>query len=237
MNVCPRCGREKNDGRDFCSCGEYLRWEPTQRVRAIKATVHTVEPADAEPLGSSPGGPPQHQVTLAPAGARATLRPRSPEDDSPGSTQAPARSAGTPARHAATVHLRLPERDLESDRVVATKVAAGQRTTLIGLIRNEGNVVDNYDLSVRGLAQAWWTASPSTVYLVPYGTGGSYEQEVTVELHPPRTSEAYARSGTSKSFCIRGRRAGRWRVPPQRWASHPTRISRRSSCLTGPRAA
>ncbi len=34
---------------------------------------------------------------------------------------------------------------------------------------------------------------PDTVYLVPYGSGGTYEQEVEIHFHPPRVAEAEAR--------------------------------------------
>ena len=48
---------------------------------------------------------------------------------------------------------------------------------------------------------SWSTASrasggrivPDTVYLVPYGSAGAYEQEVEIHFHPPRTPEAQAR--------------------------------------------
>ena len=29
MRMCQSCGKENPDDQDFCSCGEYLRWEPT----------------------------------------------------------------------------------------------------------------------------------------------------------------------------------------------------------------
>ena len=34
---------------------------------------------------------------------------------------------------------------------------------------------------------------PDTVYLAPFGTSGTYEQEVEIHLHPPRAAEAEAR--------------------------------------------
>ena len=44
------------------------------------------------------------------------------------------------------------------------------------------------------MPEEWWTITPSTVYLVPFGApGGEYEQEVEVRLHPPRSPEAEAR--------------------------------------------
>jgi len=39
MRVCNSCGRENPDDRDFCECGEYLRWEPTGVVQAITPEV------------------------------------------------------------------------------------------------------------------------------------------------------------------------------------------------------
>ena len=37
MRICAACGRENPDDADFCVCGEYLRWEPTNHVRAVPA--------------------------------------------------------------------------------------------------------------------------------------------------------------------------------------------------------
>jgi beta-lactam-binding protein with PASTA domain len=61
-------------------------------------------------------------------------------------------------------------------------------------VRNQSEVVDNLDLSVRGMPDDWWTVTPATAYLVPYGTGGTYEQEIQIHIHPPRTPEAQART-------------------------------------------
>ena len=57
---------------------------------------------------------------------------------------------------------------------------------LLGLIRNESGIVDNYDIAVSGLPEGWWTVAPATAYLVPYGSSGKYEQELQIHLHPPR---------------------------------------------------
>ena len=64
---------------------------------------------------------------------------------------------------------------------------------MLALVRNQSAIVDNYELSVRGLPDDWWSIFPNTVYLVPFGTSGTYEQEVEIHLHPPRTPEAEAR--------------------------------------------
>ena len=36
MKICPSCGRENANDRDFCDCGEYMRWEKTQFVESVK---------------------------------------------------------------------------------------------------------------------------------------------------------------------------------------------------------
>ncbi|HEX6022661.1 MAG TPA: PASTA domain-containing protein, partial [Solirubrobacter sp.] len=63
----------------------------------------------------------------------------------------------------------------------------------MALVRNQSGIVDNYDLRIEGLPEDWYSIFPATVYLVPFGAGGTYEQEVEVHLHPPRGPEAEAR--------------------------------------------
>ena len=106
----------------------------------------------------------------------------------PSASAAP--GAGQAPPGAAALMLRRPDDDGASGGVVSVLVEPGGRVTLLGLIRNQSEVVDNFDLSVRGLPEGWWTIAPATVYLVPYGTGGTFEQEVQIDLHPPRTPDA-----------------------------------------------
>ena len=96
-------------------------------------------------------------------------------------------------REIASITLRLPDESPVQDEVLALGVDAGGRERVQALIRNTSGIVDNYALSVRGLPDGWWTVYPDTVYLVPFGAGGTYEQDVEVHLHPPRTAEAEAR--------------------------------------------
>ena len=93
----------------------------------------------------------------------------------------------------AAMTLRLPDESPVQDEVLALGVDAGGRERVVAQIRNTSGIVDNYTLSVRGLPDAWWTIYPDTVYLVPFGAGGTYEQDVEIHLHPPRTAEAEAR--------------------------------------------
>ena len=80
-------------------------------------------------------------------------------------------------------------------------------------MRNQSGIVDNYDLRVEGMPEDWWSIYPGTVYPVPFGSGGTYEQEVEIHLHPPRCPDAEARIwelqvvADSKAYSHR-RRAG-----------------------------
>ena len=109
----------------------------------------------------------------------------------PASAAAAGRQDGAPPG-AATLLLRMPEDDGAASGPITTSVKPGQRVTVLGLIRNESGIVDNCDLSVTGLRDGWWTVTPATAYLVPYGTSGNYEQEIQIHLHPPRSPEARA---------------------------------------------
>ena len=90
------------------------------------------------------------------------------------------------------ITLRAP--GIEAMGPPTVEVEPGGSLQLVALIRNQSGIVDNYDLVLEGLPPAWWTISPTTVYLVPYGSGApGFEQEVTIELKPPRAPEAEAR--------------------------------------------
>ena len=202
MRVCRSCGRENPDESDFCTCGEYLRWEPTNYLPSVAA------PEDAQANGAAPeaasGAGSAAPASAAAAGSAAAAHPMTPQDLDPnvtigpemvlpaGGVGAPGSGDGPPPG-AAALTLRLPGEDGAGEGEVTVAVAPGARATVLGLIRNQSDVVDNFDLSVRGLPDGWWTIAPATAYLVPYGSGGTYEQEVQIHLHPPRTPQAQAR--------------------------------------------
>jgi beta-lactam-binding protein with PASTA domain len=194
MRTCSSCGRENADDTDFCECGEYLRWEPTSYIATVK------------PGGDAPAAPPQEDpnATIAP-----TLRPREPAPGAPvpGAPTPGMGALGTPPAGAevaragseappgvASLLLRLPDDEGAAEGPIEVQVDPGGRVTILALIRNQGAIVDNYDLAVNGLPEGWWTVTPPTAYLVPYGAGGTYEQEIQIQLHPPRTPEAVARA-------------------------------------------
>ena len=188
MKLCPRCATENAAGADFCVvCGEYLRWEPTRALEALTpADVSAGTPA-ADSEHAAPGEP--SPVSTKPVvDADVTLPPGTP-------AVAPVRpQAQAPApAGAATLLLRLPDDDGAGAGAVKVSVKPGERAMLLGLIRNESGIVDNYDIAVSGLPEGWWTVAPATAYLVPYGSSGTYEQELQIHLHPPRVPQAEAR--------------------------------------------
>ncbi len=207
MRICRSCGRENPDESDFCSCGEYLRWEPTNFLPSVAGRAGPESEA-AQSNGAAASTPAE---TSTPAGGGAAApaggHPMSPQDLDPNITLGPEMIrpaggpgapgggglAGAPPPGAAALSLRLPGDDGADGGQISVSVQPGARATILGLIRNQSDVVDNFDLSVRGLPDDWWTIAPATAYLVPYGSGGTYEQEVQVHLHPPRTPQAQAR--------------------------------------------
>lgn len=194
---CPSCGRPIDPDADFCACGEYLRWEPTTVLPAIQ------EPAPGE-RAVAPGGT-LEAPTPTRAGASGSGAPTAPGDGAPAAPAAGPGNARPDARtrerlpaaqpgQSASLTLRLPDSPNAAPDQVALPVTPGSRATVLALVRNQSGIVDNYELEVRGLPRGWWTINPSTVYLVPYGSAGTYEQEVEIQLHPPRAAEAEARA-------------------------------------------
>jgi beta-lactam-binding protein with PASTA domain len=243
MRVCSSCGRENPDDRDFCECGEYLRWDPTGVVQAVtpevlqaaqdQAPPPAAEPPAAPAQPAQPAAPTPPPAAPAAHPAAAPAPPQAPQSPGNGAGDplapapppaaqppapapqppAPAPAAPPPATleqpvappppappaqpeepDPAAISLRLPEEDQgQPGQTVTLGVEPGGRNRVLALVRNQSSIVDNYELSVRGLPDDWWSIFPNTVYLVPFGTSGTYEQEVEIHLHPPRTPEAEAR--------------------------------------------
>jgi beta-lactam-binding protein with PASTA domain len=172
MRTCQSCGRENPDDADFCGCGEYLRWEPTGFLQAITPT--RVERAAAAP-------PPPKPI------------PRIAKTLVHGAVPPPQPPAAPPQHEPATIVLRLPEGEPAKGETLHQQVEPGLRERVLALVRNQSGIVDNYDLRVEGMPDDWWSIYPGTVYLVPFGSGGTYEQEVEVHLHPPKSPLAEAK--------------------------------------------
>ena len=100
-----------------------------------------------------------------------------------------------PANEATLLTLRDPARpDDPSGAAVSVSALPGTAVTVLATVRNQGAIVDQFDLRVEGLPDAWWSLSTETVFLNPWGSSGDYEQTVQVHLHPPKVSEAEARA-------------------------------------------
>jgi hypothetical protein len=174
-----------------------------------------VPPGDAPPVQPAPAGAPApapdgdgaaaaeaqpavqpQPAAAAPPAAAAAAAPAQPAAPAEPPPAAPPPEPTKPEPQidpdAIVMDLKVPGVEVEGP--VSVSVQAGGVVRVSLLIRNQSGIVDNYDISVEGIPETWWTATPPTVYLVPYGTASDgYEQEVTIDLHPPRSAEAEAR--------------------------------------------
>ena len=203
MRTCQSCGRENPADRDFCQCGEYLNWDPTGFVEAITPEMAAAAAAEAAaPATPAPAAPAQ------PGAASAGVRGRAAAGCPPPVAAGPARDAGPRGRAAAGgagAGARGARARGGDDHAAAARGRGGQGRDARGRgaprraharARDDPQPVgDRRQLpDLRdGLPDEWFSVLPDTVYLVPYGTGGTYEQEVEIHLHPPRKPEAEAR--------------------------------------------
>jgi beta-lactam-binding protein with PASTA domain/Tol biopolymer transport system component len=224
--ACLKCGHENPDDVDFCEqCGEYVRWELSGIRQAVPAPpppppappAQTPQPeapvaAPPPPAEAPPPPPPQAApppVEPAPAPPPEVAPPAAADGGSYAYEQEPEPTSEyvepepEPEPDSAVITLRLPEDDSATGGEVTVRVEAGGVGQLVAAIRNNSGIVDNYDIAVEGLPEGWWSVSPSTVYLVPYGaSGGEYEQEVFITLNPPRAAEAEARTWPVKIVAV-----------------------------------
>jgi len=118
--------------------------------------------------------------------------PETPSDETDGS-QAPEPPEPDDRPDVASIDLRTPDREHRPGTRVRVKVEPGQSVRLHALVRNQGRLVDDWTVSVGGMPEDWWTVRPDVVNLLPEGDRGGAEQEVEIELHPPREPRAEAR--------------------------------------------
>jgi beta-lactam-binding protein with PASTA domain len=246
MAACPKCSTE-NEDVDFCvSCGTYLRWDPTRIQPAVQAPAPAPPaPPPAAPAESPPPVPP---VPAAPAGEAppaAVPPPPPPPAAAPPPPPAPppveqpvlrtmdmpvirageappAAAAGLPSLltpETVQITLTYPEVTAAEGKLV---IEAGGRAVLPALVRNQSGIVDNYEIRVKGMPEAWWNVTPPSVYLVPFGApNGTYEQEAQIHFAPPRSAEAEAKVWEIEVVAISkaqgeesGRTAGKVQITP-----------------------
>jgi beta-lactam-binding protein with PASTA domain len=112
----------------------------------------------------------------------------------PGMRPIPGPGGGRGPADAVSITLRSLTDDSDPREGVRVSCEPGSTATLVASVRNQSGIVDNYDLRVEGLPEGWWTITPPTAYLVPYGApSGRYEQDAQVHLHPPKSAQAEAR--------------------------------------------
>ncbi|MGH2919873.1 MAG: PASTA domain-containing protein, partial [Solirubrobacteraceae bacterium] len=162
MRLCS-CGEQNPDDRSYCFCGAALV-------------------PDDDPSSGGPGA-------VASDRAATQVLPQATV------TQTGVESPSESVRQPVVLLLRRDDADryLNPDEAPPQiTVAAGGRAAVHALVRNQGAHVDNYELRIEGADPAWWTVTPGTVDLIPFGTHDGYEQEVEVQLHPPRAPVAEA---------------------------------------------
>jgi beta-lactam-binding protein with PASTA domain len=167
MRECVSCGRRSEPDRDFCPCGEYLRWELTGATPLLAAP-----PIDAAPAPTAARRP-------APAS-----RPTAP-------AATPLMSHAVPAADVALTLMTETDDAWLADP--AFTVDPGAAVSFRARIRNQRDTVAHFSVRVEGIPEAWWSVAPPTLFLMPYGSDGPCEGEVVVTLHPPRTPDAEAR--------------------------------------------
>lgn len=125
----------------------------------------------------------------------------------------------------ASIVLRAAEAALASAGVPG--VEPGATLSFVAIVRNESQIVDNYDLAVLGLPESWAAVAPAAAFLVPLGEGrGQSSQEVRIDIAPPReyrstagiwTFELVALSRTTATIAARA--VAQFEVRPfQQWS-------------------
>ncbi|MEA2180850.1 MAG: hypothetical protein QOF69_35 [Solirubrobacteraceae bacterium] len=157
---------------------------PTPKLEGRFVTAAQPAPPQPRPPSNPPLRPSAPQPHVPQTPPPPPLRP--PVPPPPPAAEAPPPSAA--------ITLRLAEDEPSAGAgALGVVVMSGDRARVIALVRNQSTIVDNYTLVVHGFPREWYTVMPDTVYLVPFGSAGAYEQEVEIHLHPPRTAEAEAR--------------------------------------------
>ena len=88
--------------------------------------------------------------------------------------------------------------DSYTDEPILVRHQPGTVDVVKALVRNQSSLVDSFTLWVEGLPEAWYAVEPSTVFLLPFGAGTTYEQEVEIRVQAPRTHEARAAMWTAR---------------------------------------
>jgi hypothetical protein len=120
--------------------------------------------------------------------------PETPNRDTPLDPRTIDRQADQPLPRApALITLRDPATDARAGAGLELAIEPGRTVTIIATAHNQGDLVDSFDLAVRGMPDDWWSIEPEAVFLVPPESPGASAREAEVSLHPPRSADAEAR--------------------------------------------
>ncbi|HTN23709.1 MAG TPA: PASTA domain-containing protein, partial [Solirubrobacteraceae bacterium] len=168
--------------------------EPAPASAAPDGTVREPGPPDG-------GEPPPPTVPPAPAAGDEQAPPAAPQT-APSLPAVPAPPGPTvpelPAVAAAPVatgdaSLVITPADPAVGVAGLPAVEAGATLMFLATIRNESQIVDNYDLRVVGLPDDWAVVTPAAAFLVPLGSGrGESDEALRIEISPPRTYRSTA---------------------------------------------
>ena len=274
MRTCQSCGKENPDDQDFCSCGEYLRWEPT----GLRAGDHAGDGrAGARPQAAAARAPPRRAAAVTPAAAGRRRRPATatatatrsratppPPPPPPPPTAAPLPAApppparradrrrspktlvrgavpppAAPQRRAAAPHEPRDDHPAPARRrpgqgrdAAPGRRARPARAACWRWCATRAGSSTTTTCASRACRRTGGRSTPATVYLVPFGSGGTYEQEVEIHLHPPRSPEAEARMwdlqvvADSQGAPRSSRRRRRWRCTSSPTSRRPRRCAR-----------
>ncbi|HTJ35732.1 MAG TPA: hypothetical protein VL738_21130, partial [Dactylosporangium sp.] len=176
VTTCRSCGLDNEPGRDFCErCGEYLSWAPTSFVPAITDEVEAAPTPAAQDAATTPAPAVADAATTPPAPVvaedeapppppalpAAAADPAAIADDvapppPPPPLQPPAHGPAAPevpvaAQATGDASLVLRPADPAVGAAGVPAVEAGATVIFFATIRNESQIVDNYDLRVGGL--------------------------------------------------------------------------------------
>ncbi len=151
------------------------------------AAAGSADAGSAPPVGAAPGvgTAPAEQGVGPTAGAQVIDAPPPP----PPGADFPEQLVGIPESPPPTgdASLVLAPVDPVIGAAGVPAVDAGSMLTFRATVRNESQIVDNYDLAVLGLPENWAVVTPAAAFLVPLGSGrGDSELELRIDIAPPR---------------------------------------------------
>jgi beta-lactam-binding protein with PASTA domain len=179
---------------------------PPQPADTLQAPQAAAAPAAPAPAGRAPGDadgaqPPAAAAAVPPAAPPPPAAAAAPPQAAAAPPPPPPPPPSVPVSPREPVHAPVPEAPRptgEASLVLAPAVPAlglagvpaveaGGVLSFVATIRNESQIVDNYDLAVLGLPENWATVSPTAAFLVPLGSGrGESELDLRIDISPPR---------------------------------------------------